>query len=134
MNAQQAAKPMVFVPAAKTKNGNDAYQPLPKPLAKLLESWLPKSTDEELWPGEWHLKAAKMLRADLEQAKISPTNAEGVIDFHSLRVTYGTNLARIGMSPATAQKMMRHSTINLTLEIYTKFSSDEVTEAIDKLA
>jgi hypothetical protein len=97
-------KPMVFVPAAQTKNGLDAYQPLPKPLAKLFESWLPKSTDNDLFPGEWHLKAAKMLRADLEVAKIPFETAEGVVDFHALRVTYGTNLTRIGMSPANAQK------------------------------
>jgi integrase len=127
-------KPMVFVPAAQTKNGLDAYQPLPKPLARLLESWLPKSTDDDLFPGEWHRKAAKMLRADLEAAKIPFESAEGIVDFHALRVTYGTNLARIGMSPAIAQKMMRHSTINLTLEVYTKFTSDEVSDAIDKLA
>lgn len=103
-------------------------------MALLLDEWLPKSTDNDLWPGEWHLKAAKMLRVDLDKAKIAPETAEGIIDFHSLRVSYCTALARAGISPAIAQKLMRHSDIKLTLEIYTKFSSEEVSDAVDKLA
>lgn len=126
-------KPMVFVAGANTKNGEDARQPMPSSLAKLTEEWLPKSTDEELFPGEWYKKAAKMIRVDLAKAKIAPETAEGVVNFHALRVTYGTNLARAGISPAIAQKLMRHSDIKLTLEIYTKFSTEEVSDAVEKL-
>jgi integrase len=107
---------------------------IPSNLAKLLQEWLPKSTDDEIWPGEWHLKAAKMLRADLAKAKITFKTAEGVVNFHSLRVSYCTALARAGVAPTIAQKLMRHSTINLTLETYTKFTSDETTDAVNKLA
>jgi integrase len=107
---------------------------LPSALAKALGEWLPKSTDNELWPTNWHLKAAKMIRVDLATAKIEPETAEGVINFHSLRVSYCTALARAGVPPTIAQKLMRHSTIQLTLETYTKFTSDEVTDAVDKLA
>lgn len=124
---------MVYVPGAKTKNGNDARQPLSSPLATLFQEWLPKSTDNELWPGNWYQKAAKMLRADLEAAKIPFETTEGIADFHALRVTYGTNLARAGVPPTIARKLMRHSTIQLTLDIYTKFSSDEVSDAVEKL-
>jgi integrase len=126
-------KPMVFVPGAATKNGEDARQPLPSTLAKTTEAWLPKSTDEELFPGDWHLKAAKMIRVDLATAKIAAETAEGEVDFHALRVTYGTNLARAGISPAIAQQLMRHSDIKLTLEIYTKFGTEEVADAVEKL-
>jgi len=126
-------KPMVFVPGAATKNGEDARQPMPSALAKLVEAWLPKSTDEELFPGDWHLKAAKMLRVDLDAAGIAASTAEGEVDFHALRVTYGTNLARAGVSPAIAQQLMRHSDIKLTLEIYTKFGTEEVADAVEKL-
>jgi integrase len=125
---------MVYVPGAHTKNGEDARQPLPAKLAERLSDWLPKSTDNELWPTNWHLKAAKMIRVDLETAKIEPETAEGVINFHSLRVSYCTSLARAGVPPTIAQKLMRHSTIQLTLETYTKFTSDEVSDAVDKLA
>jgi integrase len=125
---------MAYLPASATKNGDEVYQPLPSTLAKALGEWLPTSTDNELWPTNWHLKAAKMIRVDLETAKIEPETAEGVINFHSLRVSYCTALARAGVPPTIAQKLMRHSTIQLTLETYTKFTSDEVTDALDKLA
>jgi integrase len=125
---------MAYLPGSATKNGDEVYQPLPSALAKALGGWLPKSTDDEIWPTNWHLKAAKMIRVDLATAKIEPETAEGVINFHSLRVSYCTALARAGVPPTIAQKLMRHSTIQLTLETYTKFTSDEVTDAVDKLA
>ena len=37
------------------------------------------------------------------------------LDFHSLRHTFGTLLAASGIHPKTAQQLMRHSDINLTM-------------------
>jgi site-specific recombinase XerD len=75
-----------------------------------------------------------MIRVDLATAKIEPETAEGVINFHSLRVSYCTALARAGVPPTTTQKLMPHSDIKLTLETYTKFTSDGLTDAVDELA
>jgi integrase len=47
-------------------------------------------------------------------------------DLHSLRVTYGTRLALAGVAPAILQKLMRHSTIELTMRYYTKLSLDDL--------
>ena len=77
-------------------------------LAKTPKAWLPKSTDEELFPDDWHLKATKMLRVDLATAKVATETAAGGVDFHALRETYRTNLVRAGISPAIAQQLMRH--------------------------
>ncbi len=41
-----------------------------------------------------------------------------VIDFHALRHTFITNLARGGVHPKTAQSLARHSTITLTMDRY----------------
>ncbi len=42
-----------------------------------------------------------------------------VADFHALRHTFITRLARSGVSPQMAQSLVRHSDINLTMSRYT---------------
>ena len=62
---------------------------------------------------------AKMLRQDLEAAGIAYKDAAGrVADFHALRHTFITNLARVGVHPKMAMDLARHSTIGLTMERY----------------
>jgi integrase len=48
--------------------------------------------------------------------------------FHSLRHTFATTLAAKGVNPATAQKMLGHSDIRMTLAIYTH-ATDEMQDA-----
>ena len=53
-------------------------------------------------------------------ARIDTTDAEGrVIDLHALRTTLGTRLARAGVAPQIAQRIMRHSDYKTTLKHYT---------------
>ena len=72
---------------------------------------------------------------DFERAKIVPVNERGEhADLHALRVTFGTRLALAGVAPAVLQKLMRHSTIELTMRYYTKLSLDDLGErGIDML-
>jgi len=71
-----------------------------------------------------------MLRADLEAAEIpySIDSKHGmVVDFHSFRHSTSSWLAAAGVHPKGIQRVMRHSTITLTLDRYTHaFKSDEV--------
>jgi integrase len=55
------------------------------------------------------------------------------ITFHSLRHTFATTLAEIGVNPATAQKMLGHSDVRMTLAIYTHATGDMQDAAIDAL-
>jgi integrase len=48
--------------------------------------------------------------------------------FHSLRHTFATTLAANGVNPATAQKMLGHSDVRMTLAIYTH-ATDEMQDA-----
>ncbi len=57
----------------------------------------------------------------------------GKLDFHALRHTFGSLLAASGVHPKTAQKLMRHSDINLTMNIYTHVQESETQAAVDKL-
>ena len=40
------------------------------------------------------------------------------VDFHSLRLTFGTNLVLSGTHPRVVQEMMRHSDIRITMKLY----------------
>jgi len=74
---------------------------------------------------------AKMLRYDLKRAGIEYQDANGeYYDFHSLRCQTATNLARAGVHPSVTQKRMRHSDINLTMNVYTKVSSEDDAKAV----
>jgi integrase len=78
--------------------------------------------------------AADMLKADLKDAGIRYTDESGRdVDFHALRHTFITNLALAGVHPAVAQKLARHSCIELTMKYYTHVLHKSEVEAIDAL-
>ena len=79
-------------------------------------------------------RAAVMLRADLAAADIPYEDDAGrVVDLHSLRVTFATNLARGGVALQLAQRLLRHSTPVLTANAYTVLGRDDDRKAIEKL-
>lgn len=45
-------------------------------------------------------------------------------DLHALRHTFGTRLAEKGVPPATLQRLMRHSTVELTMRYYVHLGVD----------
>ena len=71
---------------------------------------------------------------DLAAAGIAKTDAQGrTVDVHSLRHTFATLLARNGVSPAVAQKLMRHSDIRLTMNTYTQLDLADTAGAVAAL-
>ena len=100
-------------------------------------------------------KTARMIKLDLEGARshwiqqaagnpaetarrtkddfLKPTTADGDADFHALRHTFGSMLAASGIHPKTAQTLMRHSTISLTMDRYTHSYREAETQAIAAL-
>jgi len=58
-----------------------------------------------------------MMRKDLEAAGIPCRDAsDRVADFHALRHTFITRLARSGVAPAVAKSLSRHSGPTLTMD------------------
>jgi len=55
------------------------------------------------------------------------------VDFHALRKTYCTNLARAGVNPWIAMKLMRHSDIHLTTKVYTDAGKLPLRESLGRL-
>ena len=55
------------------------------------------------------------------------------MEFHALRVTFGTNLVLAGVPIRVVQELMRHSDIRLTMKIYTDASKLPLKEGIAAL-
>ncbi|HEX6884855.1 MAG TPA: tyrosine-type recombinase/integrase, partial [Planctomycetota bacterium] len=56
-----------------------------------------------------------------------------VADLHGLRATLGTRLARAGIAPQVAQRIMRHADYRTTLKHYTMLSLADTTAAMQRL-
>jgi len=131
-NIEDAA---IVVRASNAKNGRAARLPLNSAIA----AGLARMTDgaavtARVFHIPKHWRAADMLRADLTAAEIDATDAQGRrVDFHALRTTFGTNLARNGVSLPMAQKLMRHSDPRLTANVYTVLSDEDARQAIAAL-
>lgn len=127
---------VVVLDGSRTKNGKEAKIPLSRSFADTLRGWLAgKPRTAVLWPGNWarYKEAGVMLQHDLKAAGI-PYEVNGrYADFHALRKTFVTNLARSGVMPKVAQTLARHSDINLTLGVYTDLEMDELHEAVSRL-
>ncbi len=80
-------------------------------------------------------RTADMLRADLDAAGIAYETEEGVFDFHSLRVQCASFLVSNGVNVKAMQKRLRHSTSQLTLDVYARLigDGDEALAAMPRL-
>jgi integrase len=107
--------PTVRVKAGYTKNGQEAVLPLPDDLAADLAAYVARLNPSlPVFPSPKD-KGAEMLQADLAVAGIEYVDASGLFfDFHSLRCQTATLADAAGVSPRVVQKLMRHSTLELT--------------------
>ena len=76
----------------------------------------------------------RILDRDLAAAGIPKRDDRGrTVDVHAMRHTFGTHLSKGGVSPRTAQAAMRHSKLDLTMNIYTDPRLLDVAGAMDVL-
>jgi integrase len=117
-------RPTVTVRAAYTKNGETATLPLPGELAADLATYIAEvPTGEQVFP--LPEKGAAMLRIDLKAAGIPYRDAGGLVfDFHALRCECATLADQAGVTPRVVQKLMRHSTLELTGPLHSTRSVD----------
>ncbi len=76
---------------------------------------------------------ARTQRADFERAGITADSEGRVADLHALRTTMATNLARAGVAPQTAMKLLRHASIETTMRSYTVLTLNDTARAIEAL-
>ena len=123
----------VTVAAKNSKRRQWDVQVLPSWLVLTLRAYLTdKPEGRPVWPGKWFRRAKEMLADDLAAANIPMVDAMGrVCDFHSLRHSFITGLARANVHPKVAQRLARHSSINLTMESYTHVEQEELSAALE---
>ena len=144
----------VTVAAAYSKHRRDDVVPLRRDLAEALATFLedrPARTAVFAMP----TRTAQMLKADMEAARQkwihnAPSDKERkarehsgfltykdpsdrIADFHALRHTFITRLARSGIAPAVAKSLARHSTITLTMDHYTHTLVEDERSALARL-
>ncbi|MCA8991374.1 MAG: tyrosine-type recombinase/integrase [Planctomycetaceae bacterium] len=127
---------ILTVAASNTKNRQQAVLPLSQTFCETLAEYFKRLKTDRLFPGSWNKRrmAGKMLKRDMVRAGICAKDAQGrTLDFHSLRYTFVSNLAKGKVHPSQAQKLARHSDINLTMSVYTDLSVDDLRDAIDTL-
>jgi integrase len=129
--------PTVTVLAGYSKHRRQDVLPLHPSLVESLRPWLAgKKPDTPVWPGTWARgkRAGKTLQRDLKVAGIPYVDDQGrYADFHALRHTFITNMIKSGINPKTAQSLARHSTIDLTMNVYTKLTIADQASAISSL-
>lgn len=127
----------VTVLAGYSKRRRRDVLPLHPSLSEMLAVWLSgKKTGAPVWPGTWAQAkmAGKMLKRDLANAGVPYIDTHGrYADFHALRHTFITNMIKSGINPKAAQSLARHSTIDLTMNVYTRLTISDQATAISSL-
>jgi integrase len=123
------------VEASFSKRRRKDVLPLHTSLVERLRSWLTTKTDY-LFPGRWMAVniGGKIIKRDMKRAKIERVDDRGrVLDFHALRHTFITQLAKSGVHPSKAKELARHSTITLTMDVYSHCETEELRTALDSV-
>lgn len=142
------AMPFVVLNAADEKNRQGSTIPLRLDLANDLRDWLSDSpnvatlrlrnhdatSDSERRLFRVPAGLVRILNRDLNAAGIDKRDERGrTLDVHALRHSFGTLLSKGGVAPRTAQAAMRHSSIDLTMNVYTDPKLLDVYGALDSL-
>jgi integrase len=127
-------KPSVTVRASVSKNHKQACLPLHPALATALREFRLVNADAGDLAFKGLVPRSKVFTGHLKAAKISKVDTQGrVVDFHSLRHTFCTNLHRVGVPQREAMELMRHSDPRLTASTYTDASLLSLKTAVEKL-
>ncbi len=127
----------VTVTAGYAKNGKETTLPLRKDVAELFKQWFDDSgfsLNDKVFPKFNKAKGADMLKRDLEAVGIPYRDESGrYADFHAQRHTFISNVGKSGATVKEAQRLARHSTSALTLDVYTHIGLHDERRAIEKL-
>jgi integrase len=129
-----APRPFLKARASTTKNGKEAPCWLRDDLVDALRIIRPSPVDFSAKALADLMPTMDQFRSDLGKAFIAEVDPQQRrVDFHSLRHTFGTELARAGVAPRVAQGLMRHSDPKLTNKTYTDETLLPMGEAVKKL-
>jgi len=86
------------------------------------------------WPAHT-VNVTRILRRLLEDAGIDRLDAHGKrVDVHALRHSFASRLARRGVPLSHAQRLLGHSTVEMTARVYTHLEVDDLRGAVGVLS
>lgn len=130
----ESGKPSLLFRASVSKNRKEAKIPFNDELAAALRAFRPADAAPFQFAFRGRVPKMETFRRDLAKAGIVYLDDQGRrVDFHSLRMTFGTNLVLSGAHLRVLQELMRHSDIRLTMKLYTDASKLPMREAVSAL-
>ena len=125
--------PFIALRAANEKNRKGSSVPLRADLAAELREWTrDKKRGDEVFTVPAGL--LRIMNRDLIAAGIDKVNERGGrVHLHALRHSTGTHLSAANVAPRTAQAVMRHSDIALTMNTYTDERLLDAAGAVERL-
>jgi hypothetical protein len=136
--------------AAWTKNRRSGFQQLPAALVERLEAFVRSGEAVRLYDRFYvhrgdrnRLPAnpllyvpshtARDLGIDLEAAGIPKNAPGGKIDFHACRNAYVSLVVESGATVKETQELARHSTPQLTMNVYARARTERLSEAVERV-
>ena len=141
----EADPPYLLLEAKNEKNRQGSNIPIRADVAAAIVAHVDKKRENRphcMSDAEWMASplfdmtpsGLRILNKDLEWAKLAKRDANGrVLDVHALRHTFGTMLAKEGLSLVIVQKAMRHSSPELTANVYTHIGVGDILKACETL-
>jgi integrase len=136
-----ADPPFLSMQALNAKNARADEIPLRADFVGVLREWTSnKLPNAKLFRVPNGLR--KILYRDLALAGVQQIDKSGrpiadahgrKVDVHALRHTAGTQLAKHGVLPQVASRIMRHSSINMTMKHYTHLALEDKSKAVERL-
>ena len=133
-----------------TKNRKSGFQPLPRDLVERLRVYAETGEAGRIYEKNFKKAKAKKsvpdhpllyvpshtdraLKIDLEAAGIPTHTPKGKLDFHACRVAFINLILDQGeVTPKEAQELARHSTLDLTMNVYGRVREGRFAEAVEK--
>jgi len=127
-------QPYISVRSSISKNAKSVAQPLPPKIAAAIRQCRRGDVGPHDLVFKRLMSDMNRFRADLTAAGIAFVDEKGErADFHSLRKTFATELAKLNLPLRVAMELMRHSDPNLTTKIYTDAGMLPIWDAVGAL-
>ena len=140
----------VHLEAEWTKNRKPGFQPLPHALAERLKEFAESGEPARLY-ARFHVRknagkspkdpllyvpshTARALDEALKAAGIPKQAPGGKLDFHACRLAYINFVIESGATVKEAQALARHSTPDLTMNVYGRTRPERLAETVEKMA